>query len=207
MARTYLQALIRIAMMRGHDSVSLGAALVASLALHAFFLHSDGATTSSGPRDQIPVALNATITRDFGDSGKLVSAAMPSDKTNGTVSIRSRIGRNNAIGVSHDDVKSGGAARIYEVGELDVRPALLTWTMPEYPQHVPAYVAAVVVVEFVVNESGAVSNISILEASGPPDFDQAVRLAFLQAKYTPGYLGARPVAARIRIKVDFNEPV
>ena len=195
-------SLTHIRRMGEHEGLSLGWALVVSLVLHALCLHFNGTTSSR--IDRTAVSFSATISGIREESVVLVSAE-DSDKPNDEVPSRPSAGRSNAVRGNAKDTSSLGRTRIYEVDELDVRPAILTWTMPEYPPSVSNDVAAAVVVEFAVDESGDVANIAVIEASGPPEFEQSVRLAFSRAKFTPGYLAHRPVVTKIRIKVDFNE--
>ncbi len=61
----------------------------------------------------------------------------------------------------------------------------------------------VVIAEFVITEKGSVRDIKILKSAGEL-FDQSVITELGQMRFTPAYIGERPVAVRFRREFQFK---
>lgn len=87
---------------------------------------------------------------------------------------------------------------------LDVRPAIRTRTMPEFPPTLPLETSGTVVVELAIAASGRVVAVRVIEGSGFAEMDAAAVAAFMAAEYDPGRIGGTPVPSRIRVTVRFD---
>lgn len=82
-------------------------------------------------------------------------------------------------------------------------PVALANGMPAYPEQARREgVEAVVVVKYVVSETGAVQNISVVR--GHPLFDNAVLAAMRSWRFTPAMVDGRPVAVFRTFKFPFK---
>ncbi|HVJ93036.1 MAG TPA: TonB-dependent receptor [Labilithrix sp.] len=114
----------------------------------------------------------------------------------------------------------GAATRRFVLGAHVLLAVLATWTSTAFAQDEPVsppvaqgttdvpYPAGAsgdtsVVLEIVVRADGAVQSALVVE--GVPPFAEAARLAALSWQFAPARKGARAVAARIRVRVDFRQ--
>jgi TonB family protein len=97
--------------------------------------------------------------------------------------------------------------RYYRTRELDVRPGIMTRVEPDYPE--PAarrLVAGSVRIELYIDEAGRVERVQTLQADPPGYFEESTQRAFLAARFTPGMKDGRPVKVKIRLEVKFGSP-
>lgn len=98
-------------------------------------------------------------------------------------------------------------ARYFFARELDARPVALAPIDPAYPND--AYLREIpgsVLVRLHIKENGAVEKAEILRADPPGYFEDAVRLAFLSARFSPGTRGGRPVRVQMTVEVRYDAP-
>ena len=82
-------------------------------------------------------------------------------------------------------------------------PVVLSNPMPAYPEAArKASVEAIVVVKFVVTESGEVTSVSIVR--GHPLFDATVLSAMRSWRYKPAMADGRPIAVYRVFKFPFK---
>lgn len=93
--------------------------------------------------------------------------------------------------------------RAYQIAEVTTPPVAQTRNMPAYPEDARrAGVDMVVVVKFVVGETGQVEDVKILE--GHPLLDRAVVEAVRAWRFTPGTLDGKPVRVVRKMKIPFH---
>ena len=56
-----------------------------------------------------------------------------------------------------------------------------------------------------IDETGVVRRVEVTGQALPPPLEEAARLTFMKASFTPGELGGHPVKARIVIEVSFDD--
>jgi len=98
-------------------------------------------------------------------------------------------------------------ARYFLARELDARPVPLAPINPAYPND--AYlrnIAGSVLVRLHIAETGSVEQAEILRASPPGYFEEAVRRAFLTARFSPGMRAGRPVRVQLTLEVRYDGP-
>jgi general secretion pathway protein A len=93
----------------------------------------------------------------------------------------------------------------FSVGGQVKQPELLSSVLPEYPPVARQWrVEGDVVVNFVVEESGNVSDINIV--SGPMMVRQAALKALRSWKYKPAQLNGQPTAVKMQVTIRFRLP-
>jgi len=98
-------------------------------------------------------------------------------------------------------------AHYFLARELDARPVALAPIDPAYPND--AYLRNVpgsVLVRLHLTETGEVEQAVILRADPPGYFEDAVRRAFLSARFSPGMRGGRPVRVQMTVEVRYDAP-
>ncbi|MCW5833113.1 MAG: energy transducer TonB, partial [Labilithrix sp.] len=91
----------------------------------------------------------------------------------------------------------------YQIAEVTTPPVALTKSMPAYPEEARKQgVDMVVIVKFVVTETGDVEQIKIVD--GHPTLDEAVIAALKSWKFTPGTLDGKPVRVVRKMKFPFH---
>ena len=101
--------------------------------------------------------------------------------------------------------------------QTDVRPVPVEQVIPEYPASLgDTGIGGMVFVEFIVTESGDVTNACIYEGSATgssgaeitrnPVLEQAALEAVRQTKYRPGMLNGRAVAVKMMQRMVFSSP-
>jgi len=99
--------------------------------------------------------------------------------------------------------------QVYEENEVDKPPALIggfkgLWEKIEYPRSaLRERVSGIVEVDFVVNEIGCVSSMSIRESIDPRLDAEALRVV-QTAEYEPAFVGEQPAAVRLMIPISFK---
>jgi protein TonB len=98
---------------------------------------------------------------------------------------------------------SGGF--IFEASDLDQAPRVVVHTPPIYPSQAHMReIEGYVEVRFLVDEQGQVSNITVLDASPPGTFDEAVVRAVGGWRFDPGRIDGRPVASWVETTIRFE---
>ena len=99
------------------------------------------------------------------------------------------------------------ALRYYRTRDLDVRPGILVRVEPEFPEAAARrFLSGRVVAQLLIDESGAVERVEVIEAEPPGYFEAAARKAFLAARFTPGMKDGRPVRVQMLLELNFDSP-
>jgi protein TonB len=89
------------------------------------------------------------------------------------------------------------------VGGVIQPPKRVTYVAPEYPRMaLAARLEGVVILQAVIDESGAVSEVRVLRSR--PHFDSAAMEAVSQWRFTPTLLNGRPVPVVMTVTVGFT---
>jgi protein TonB len=95
--------------------------------------------------------------------------------------------------------------RFYDLGELDHPPRPLVKMPPMYPFKAKRLeIEGYVKVKFLVDEEGAVSRLSILEASPKGVFEASVLQSLPTWKFSPGVIMGEPVASWVVTTIRFE---
>ncbi len=89
--------------------------------------------------------------------------------------------------------------------DLDERPLIRSVVNPQFPAEARVS-RGLVVLELMINESGAVDDIVAQRADPPGVFEKAAREAFAPALFTPGRQGGRAVKSRMSVELRFGQP-
>ena len=93
----------------------------------------------------------------------------------------------------------------YSARQLDVYPALLHPVKPEYPErHSQDRAGGKVRVTLLIDETGRVNEVSTAEAEPAGDFEDAVRRAFVSARFSPARKDGQAVKSRVLISVTYG---
>jgi protein TonB len=96
---------------------------------------------------------------------------------------------------------------VYSAKEVDVHPLAMQPIQPLYPDEAAqANVSGSVVLVLLLDEGGAVQEISVEEADPPGVFDASALAAFRNARFSPAQRNGRVVKSRMRIKVMYELP-
>lgn len=99
-----------------------------------------------------------------------------------------------------------GAARYYELKELDKEPVPIGRIDVEYPIAAKEIgVTGQVKLELLLNEQGDIDLSSIVSSNPPNIFDAAVMDAFKGRKFAPGEINGVPVKSRLVIAIAFDD--
>lgn len=94
---------------------------------------------------------------------------------------------------------------VFELVDLDEKPRPLTPLRPIYPpQARMRKLEGLVVVEFIVSPDGSVRNAEVVSSRPGDVFNKAALQAVRRWRFSPGTKGGKPVAARVRQKVEFR---
>lgn len=202
--------------LRPDDEAMLGAAFAVSLLLHLAALSLEPPASLAGAALGVSLGgesrLEARLRppkRTFAH-GERVDASEPAERQpeNGpSAPAAADAGRQPATEAPSDaPTASAGTAeeRFLDARRLDVRPAIRTRTMPEFPATLPLEASGTVVVELAIAASGHVVAVRVIESSGFAEMDAATVAAFMAAEFDPGRIGGTPVPSRIRIGVRFD---
>lgn len=93
----------------------------------------------------------------------------------------------------------------YPALEVDVHPTALSAVQPAYPDRAAkANVAGSVILVLLLDEGGAVKEVSVEEATPPGYFEESAVAAFRHARFTPAQRGGKLVKSKMRIKVSYE---
>jgi protein TonB len=103
-----------------------------------------------------------------------------------------------------DQAAEAATSAIFSLAELDNRPVPTSQSAPVHPRSMlKAKVEGMVVLLFVVNESGRIEDPRI-ETSSHPDFEKPALDAIKRWKFKPGQKDGKPVATYIRQPIRFS---
>ncbi len=95
--------------------------------------------------------------------------------------------------------------RWYTAREVDQRPQLTAELRPTYPEEARRLgIEGSVVIELEIDESGRVRSLKVLESNPPGVFDEAVRMTYGRATFSPALRNGRPVRYLGRYRVSFE---
>lgn len=93
----------------------------------------------------------------------------------------------------------------YAAKDLDVYPQPLNRVEPVYPQTALAgEIGGSVTLLLLIDESGRVSDVSVVDASPQDVFEESALRALSATAYSPAQRGGRAVRSRILVKVDYD---
>lgn len=93
----------------------------------------------------------------------------------------------------------------YPARQVDVHPAALQPIRPDYPDKgVKEGVEGSVVLLLLIDEAGAVKEISVVEANPEGMFEESALAAFRVARFAPAQKNDRPVKSRMLIRVSYE---
>jgi len=93
----------------------------------------------------------------------------------------------------------------YAARDLDVYPQPLNRIEPAYPQTALAgEIGGSVTLLLLIDESGRVTNASVVDAFPPDVFDESALRALAATAYSPAQKNGRVVRSRILVKVDYD---
>jgi protein TonB len=95
--------------------------------------------------------------------------------------------------------------RIFDLAEVDRVPEAIRTVPPQYPPRLQAErVAGTVIVEFIVDENGAVLQPKLRRGAPQPDFNRAALAALQQYRFSPGIKDGQPVRVRMMQEFEFK---
>jgi protein TonB len=100
-------------------------------------------------------------------------------------------------------VVAASAAAYQSTSELDPPPRPLTEIQPAYPAGAGIR-SGHVVLDLLIGASGAVEDVKIIEATPPGLFEASAIAAFIATRFSPGMRVGVPVAARMRVAVQYS---
>ena len=150
--------------------------------------------------DAVPTADSASVATD-----------VPAAGGDGSGTSSEPLGREDGVpgGVGTGDGTGIGTVEppanvIHKVGGGVLPPRVLSRVEPAYPQiMISTRMQAVVMVQFVIDRSGRVSNATIVRSSYPP-FNNAVLEAVQKWTFAPGTLNGQPVDTYFDLTVRFQ---
>ena len=93
----------------------------------------------------------------------------------------------------------------YAARELDVYPQPLNRIEPTYPQSaLTGEIGGSVTLLLLIDESGRVTDVSVVDASPQDVFDESALQALAATTYSPAQKGGRTVRSRILVKIDYD---
>jgi protein TonB len=93
----------------------------------------------------------------------------------------------------------------YAARDLDIFPQPLNRVEPVYPQTALAReIGGSVVLLLLIDESGRVTDVSVVDASPQEVFEESALRALAATTYAPAQKGGRAVRSRILVKVDYD---
>lgn len=100
--------------------------------------------------------------------------------------------------------KSLGSLDIFDIGDVDEKPKAQKQAQPRYPTAARrAGKEGFVVAEFIIDATGATTDIQIQQSSDPI-FNQPSIEAIRKWRFTPGKKGSRVVKTRTRVKLPYQ---
>lgn len=96
------------------------------------------------------------------------------------------------------------APRYYSSVELDDKPGLATAVTPLYPeQALRDKLAGRVVLRFLINETGGLDDLAVVEAEPAEVFSDSALAAFRNARFVPGKLGGADVKTQFYLELNY----
>jgi len=92
----------------------------------------------------------------------------------------------------------------YPASQLDVWPQSLMPITPEFPQNIAANISGRVVLLVLIDASGNIDDVSVVEANPAGYFEESALVAIRNARFTPGQRFGESVKSRALIAVNFN---
>lgn len=129
------------------------------------------------------------------------------------VSDKERMLRRNVLST---DNKTDPAKRIYSLSEVQKRPTFLrgdeknfltNWVYKyvKYPEYaLKSGIQGRVVVEFVIEKDGSVSEVDVMESVDQSLDDEAVKVVKASPKWKPARISGEPVRSRVSIPIEFR---
>lgn len=180
--------------------MSLGAAFVLSVALHAAgglaidrVLGPGGGAPGRSVPDTALAGLHATLTG--------TAAALPPAEPAPAEVAESGDGAGTGEGAGRFDFPH---RHYFGVDELDHKPAIIGKVVLAYPENAPLVAHGQVVLELFIDETGRVDKV-LVEAKGlPATLQELARDKFAEARFRPGIRKDQLVRSRLRIEVVFE---
>ena len=91
----------------------------------------------------------------------------------------------------------------YSAGQVDVRPEALDEIKPEYPEAADD-IGGVVILVLLIDETGAVKDVTVEEANPPGVFEESAINAFKDARFSPAFKDSNWVRSRVKIRVRYE---
>lgn len=210
------------------EQIKLAVAITLSALVHLWFadevtVRAPGHATARGPaiisaRLEIPVTPLA-VPSPLQDGAKVVHESVPDSRH------RARPADDSARKIAGDKPSPSSAfvektpdARVaasalppvsdpvyYPARQLDVYPALVQPVSLEYPRHAANdNVGGRVLLMLLIDETGGVRELSIIEAGPARFFENSLRAAFSEARFSPALKDGRAVKSRVLIGVDYR---
>ncbi|MFA7242476.1 MAG: energy transducer TonB [Sulfuricellaceae bacterium] len=93
----------------------------------------------------------------------------------------------------------------YTAKQVDIHPMAVEAIKPEYPEAAAAAgIEGFVTLRLLIDATGVVREISVVEAQPPDTFETAAVNAFRNARFIAAQRNDRPVKSDVRIKVMFE---
>lgn len=190
------------------STVRLGAAVAASLALHAtaaFVLAGAplGSPTGEGTLASHP--LHARIVASSAEPER-VTAAMPPQSSAAPTPKQPVPAREPTASPPPEAAQPLGLREspvYYPPSQLDVRPRLTTRVDPVYPRRAPPD-GGYVVLRLLIGEDGWVERTLVIVADPEGYFEDAAADAFASARFAPGRRGGIAVKSQIWVELKFH---
>jgi protein TonB len=91
----------------------------------------------------------------------------------------------------------------YPAKQLDVYPQPLAEIRLQYPE-TAGRADGLLLMLLLIDEFGAVNEVSVIEADPPGIFEEAARAVFQAARFSPGVRQGRTVKSRVLIRVKYT---
>jgi len=99
-----------------------------------------------------------------------------------------------------------GSSKYYELYELDAAPSPMGEILPQYPEDAASSsLKGRVRMEMLLNESGEVDSLQVLETELPEAFSRAALADFKHARFQPGRVNGIAVKSRLRMTLVYGE--
>ncbi|MES2353168.1 MAG: energy transducer TonB [Pseudomonadota bacterium] len=95
----------------------------------------------------------------------------------------------------------------YPASQLDIRPKSLAPIVPVFPSDAAAaHVNGRVVLLVLIDETGQINDVSIVEATPAGYFEEATLIAIRNMRFHPGQRFGQAVKSRVLLSIDYDEP-
>ena len=103
------------------------------------------------------------------------------------------------------EAPSVGIDMVYEASQVDRPPVALVPMNPTYPYQAKKFgINGYVKVRFLIDDSGVVGEIEIVESSPDGIFEESVQRALLNSRFRPGTVSGHPVTTRVVQLIRFD---